>query len=316
MYKIIGGDGNEYGPIDVASLRQWIQEGRLNAQSQVKPEGAADWQALGTLPEFATALSQQPPPTFSAPPPTGPVPVAAGDYELDLAACIAGGWNLLKENFGLLFGATLVYFVCLLALAMLGAIPIIGMVFSLVSMVIGGPLLAGRFFIFIQVNRRQPTAVGDLFIGFQTNFGQLFLGQFITSLLAGLCLAPAGIVAALTVLPAIVQQREPSIGALVACGVAALIGLIPMIFLSINWMFTLPLIVDRRLDFWTAMTTSWRQVMRHWWSLFGLVLVAGLLNVAGMLLCGVGVLFSMPIVLGAIILAYEVLFRPGDASGA
>ena len=34
MYKIIGGDGKEYGPIDEASLRQWIQEGRLNAQSQ------------------------------------------------------------------------------------------------------------------------------------------------------------------------------------------------------------------------------------------------------------------------------------------
>ena len=120
----------------------------------------------------------------------------------------------------------------------------------------------------------------------------------------------------MALLPAITQQREPSGGAFVACGVAALIGLIPMLFLSINWMFTLPLIIDRRLDFWTAMTTSWRQVMRHWWSLFGLVLLAGLVNIAGMLCCGVGVLFTMPIVFGALVLAYEIIFGPRDATRA
>ncbi|MEY4386690.1 MAG: hypothetical protein RLY20_1973 [Verrucomicrobiota bacterium] len=53
MYKILGGDGKEYGPISAETLRQWIAEGRANAQTQVLPEGAAAWQALGTIPEFA-----------------------------------------------------------------------------------------------------------------------------------------------------------------------------------------------------------------------------------------------------------------------
>lgn len=53
MYKIRGGDGMEYGPISGDILRQWIAQGRANADSQVQVEGTFNWQALGTLPEFA-----------------------------------------------------------------------------------------------------------------------------------------------------------------------------------------------------------------------------------------------------------------------
>ena len=47
-YTIIGGDQKQYGPVTEEQLRQWIADGRLNAQSQVKAEGDAEWQsALG-----------------------------------------------------------------------------------------------------------------------------------------------------------------------------------------------------------------------------------------------------------------------------
>jgi hypothetical protein len=55
MYKIIGADGKEYGPITAEQLRQWVAEGRANAQTQVLPEGAANWTTVGQLPEFAAA---------------------------------------------------------------------------------------------------------------------------------------------------------------------------------------------------------------------------------------------------------------------
>lgn len=55
MYKIIGADGKEYGPIRAEQLRQWISEGRVNAQTRIKRDGAADWQLLGSLPEFISA---------------------------------------------------------------------------------------------------------------------------------------------------------------------------------------------------------------------------------------------------------------------
>ena len=53
MYKIIGADQKEYGPITTEQLRQWLAEGRINAQTQVLPEGATEWKRLGDLPEFA-----------------------------------------------------------------------------------------------------------------------------------------------------------------------------------------------------------------------------------------------------------------------
>src|ERR1051325_7988645 len=56
MYKIIGADGKEYGPIPTETLKQWHAEGRVNAQTQVLPDGATQWQALGTIPELAASL--------------------------------------------------------------------------------------------------------------------------------------------------------------------------------------------------------------------------------------------------------------------
>ncbi|MDD1650535.1 MAG: GYF domain-containing protein [Methylococcaceae bacterium] len=55
MYKVIGADQKEYGPVTAEQLRQWITEGRVSLQTQVLPEGATEWKALGDLPEFAAA---------------------------------------------------------------------------------------------------------------------------------------------------------------------------------------------------------------------------------------------------------------------
>jgi hypothetical protein len=55
MYKIIGADQKEYGPVTADQLRAWIAEGRVSLQTQVLPEGATEWKRVGDLPEFATA---------------------------------------------------------------------------------------------------------------------------------------------------------------------------------------------------------------------------------------------------------------------
>ena len=57
MYKILGGDGKEYGPVSTETLRQWINEGRANAQTKVQPEGGSGWVALAQVPEFADLQS-------------------------------------------------------------------------------------------------------------------------------------------------------------------------------------------------------------------------------------------------------------------
>ena len=56
MYKIIGADGNPYGPVPVAQVRDWIQAGRANAQTLAQAEGSTEWKALASFPEFSDLL--------------------------------------------------------------------------------------------------------------------------------------------------------------------------------------------------------------------------------------------------------------------
>jgi len=68
MYRIIGKDGQQYGPVTAEQLRGWIAENRANAQTLVQTDGSQDWKPLGSLLEFAADL--KPPPMSAMPPPT------------------------------------------------------------------------------------------------------------------------------------------------------------------------------------------------------------------------------------------------------
>ena len=46
MYKIIGADQKEYGPVSAEQLRQWIAEGRVNGQTKVQAADATEWQTM------------------------------------------------------------------------------------------------------------------------------------------------------------------------------------------------------------------------------------------------------------------------------
>jgi TM2 domain-containing membrane protein YozV len=70
MYKIIGSDGQQYGPANAEQLRRWIAERRVNGQTLAQADGATDWKALSSFPEFAGDLAPVPPLQSQAPPPT------------------------------------------------------------------------------------------------------------------------------------------------------------------------------------------------------------------------------------------------------
>ena len=110
MYKIIGADGKEYGPISAEQVRQWIQEGRVNAQTKVLPEGSPIWRTVGEIPELLALLSTPtPPPSAMAPAPismpqveaqstTNPLAISGmilGILSLLFSCCCYGlPWNL------------------------------------------------------------------------------------------------------------------------------------------------------------------------------------------------------------------------------
>ncbi len=65
MYKIIGADGRQYGPVSAEQLRRWVFEGRANAQTQVLADGATEWKPLGAMAEFTGLFAAQVPPAIS-----------------------------------------------------------------------------------------------------------------------------------------------------------------------------------------------------------------------------------------------------------
>ena len=70
-YKIIGGDGSQYGPVTSEQLQQWMLQGRVTPQTSAQLEGTADWKPLSMHPEWqAPAFPPQlaPPAGFAAPP--------------------------------------------------------------------------------------------------------------------------------------------------------------------------------------------------------------------------------------------------------
>jgi hypothetical protein len=159
--------------------------------------------------------------------------------------------------------------------------------------------------------------VGDVFAGFRKAFLHLFLGHLVPGLLAGLCMIPFLVVLLVVVVrmataghgPSSEEQLRAMLLGLLPVGLPVfLLCLIPTIYLKVRWAFTLPLVIDKGMDFWTAMKTSWVMVGKHWWQVFGLIVLIGLLNFVGLCLCCVGGLFTAPIGYGALMYAYETVF--------
>jgi hypothetical protein len=72
IYKIIGDDRQEYGPVTGEQIRAWITEGRVERRTPVFVDGAKDWNFVGLLPEFTNCFATSATPPTIAPPPRGP----------------------------------------------------------------------------------------------------------------------------------------------------------------------------------------------------------------------------------------------------
>jgi hypothetical protein len=135
--------------------------------------------------------------------------------------------------------------------------------------------MGGLCLYFLQKIRGQKTTVETAFCGFSYRFLHLFLAGFATSLLTWL-------------------------------GFICLV--LPGIYLLIAWIFTLPLVVDKQIDFWSAMELSRKVVTKHWFKLLGFGIVLLLLTFAGVLALVVGVFVAAPLVLATLMYAYDDIF--------
>ncbi len=71
--------------------------------------------------------------------------------------------------------------------------------------------------------------------------------------------------------------------------------ILPGIYLSIAYIFTVPLIVDKGLDVWEAMELSRKTVTKHWFKVFGLMLLLTIMMGLGALAFGIGLIWAVPL---------------------
>ena len=160
----------------------------------------------------------------------------------------------------------------------------------------------------------QPAAIGDIIDGFKLFFAQGILVNLIMGLMIIGTALPGGVVGIIGV---VLIQAAPSShvlgGLLIALG--TLLAMAPVFYLSICYAFAMPLVVDRRMQFWAAMETSRRVTSRHWFAWFGFCLVVSLLILLGGLACCIGLVFTSPLGFCISVIAYEGIFGSPEASG-
>ncbi len=327
MYKLIGGDQKEYGPATLDEVMRWIAEGRANSQTLAKAEGTTEWRQLATFPEFAEALGI-PPAGAATPPPLEPATglppgVLDRDYEIDIGQCISNAWDLVMRDFGVVVGGVSVIGICfLLSIGVSSALRLFGpaelpmrILLNIASFVLTGPLLGGAYYLLLRRIRQQPAEAADVFAGFRFSVGQLILGYIVSGLLTTLAALP-GLIIMFRPLYLMLHQQALAPGMLLEVMVGFVLAMIPAMYLGVCWVFTLPLIIDKQMSFWPAMGASRRMVSKHWWTVFALMVVCGILNVAGVIACCVGIFISLPVVFGALMYGYERIFSAAGPARA
>ena len=96
MYKILGADGKEYGPIRIEQMRQWIAEGRVHPQTRVQETGAGEWKTAAEFPEFGfTSPAGTAGGGASSPPPLAAGQPAAQQKGLAITSLVLGVLSLV-----------------------------------------------------------------------------------------------------------------------------------------------------------------------------------------------------------------------------
>jgi hypothetical protein len=233
MYKLIGGDQKEYGPAHADEVRQWIHEGRLTGTSLGRPDSSDEWKPLAGFPEFSEALSQQAEryPTAAAAlaglnRPPEPVRMPILEPRVQVGSCLARSAQFLGANFGLVAGAS--GLVLLLGL-ITQFTPFVG---GILYMFLEGVLYGGLYYVVLRrIRGYQDVTVREVLVGFGPAFGQLMLAGFVSSFISWL---------------------------------GFLFCVAPWVYLVVAWTFCVPLVADKRLEFWSAMELSRRVVTRVW----------------------------------------------------
>lgn len=235
-------------------------------------------------------------------------------YEFNFNDVFSKGWKLMNSKMGAFLLITLLFLVIQIVLSI---IPLLNILNNFVS-----ALFFSGYYIYCRNVTLNKEDSSDFFKGF--NFaGQLILFQLVFFLLIipfillffG-ALLPIGDLFELMSENSTPEELGYAISS--QMGEFGVIGFISfiiffcgIIYLSVSYLFTIPLIVDAKMKFWDAMELSRKVVGMKFMSFlgYGFLLYIGLI-LATVLTCFVGIIFIIPLLYCVIFTAYDSIFKP------
>ncbi|HEX8143292.1 MAG TPA: hypothetical protein VF553_11895 [Pyrinomonadaceae bacterium] len=216
--------------------------------------------------------------------------------------CLKTGWSMIKGQYWLFLGITAVGI-------------LIGSVGPMAILV--GPMMCGIYLCLLARFRGEAVSFELLFKGFDY-FAQSLIAALIQVVPLMALLVPVYAIFFIMFMGQMQRPRTRGRGAppdpsemlplFIMMGVVILLIVLIGTLIGAFFIFTFPLIVDRRLKALDALKTSVKAVMANLGGVLGLMLLNMLLGLAGMLLCYVGAILLMPVSFASWAVAYRRVF--------
>jgi uncharacterized membrane protein len=205
--------------------------------------------------------------------------------------CVREAWELVKEDYWILFAITLVG----------------GLIGSVSLLIVLGPMICGIFYCYLRKIDRKAVSFDDLWKGFEWFGPGLVVTIAIVVPLFAVYVILYGPILAAAIMGSKLSQDE-LVAMLIGAVVVDLIVIVIMVCFHTLLMFSFPLIVDRNLGAIDAMTTSARAVWRNLGGVAGLILVNFGLAFAGYAALCFGIYLVMPVIITTNVVAYRRVF--------
>jgi len=245
-----------------------------------------------------------------------------GTFEIGKA--ISDGWGFVSKHLGYYIGAGLI---AVMISSFIGFIPFAGSIID--NLIVSPCFAASAIFITWRISKGYGwTDFGDMFKGF-SYATPVVISTLIKSLVLGLI----GLLCFFSLIPQLVDlwqlaqgsgayQNQEEISALVQdifldtknillfC-----LFILAVLVLSALWAFRIHFIVVYNMDAWPAMELSRKVTAPNMLRLVVLYIIIGLIVLVSALPCGIGLLFSLPLSIGAIYSAFAQITGSDQPDG-
>ena len=192
---------------------------------------------------------------------------------------LRSGWRLFKLKPGGFLGFTILFILIsifgMMPFTIVNTLPsgsaLAGFITAQLFFSINGSLIAGYYIVAFKLLKNESVGFGSFFSGFR-----YFIPITMVSLISNFFI-----------------------------GLGYILFILPGIYLSVGYLFTTLLILDKKMGWWDAMGVSREMINKHWFSMFGFILIIGIINIFGQFLFIVGLIITLPVTICSIVAAYD-----------